>query len=245
MLFRRFGGAAIASVAALFFAARAQADVIAVDRYEAYRDKQPFADVSERDFGLATAHMYLRYARSRDEERAGSVSDLFMGGLSFRAIYGKRVGFGVGLGFELGASRALGFGAGIDFYPAGVAIALGPTGYIGIFLGIGINGVAVRVPFAYVMPAEARLEFDVGRAARLGALFSMGWTPFEEPRKNASTLLSFADETLMALTARFGKTFPQYGANVGRGYFIRLERREQMQTIWLGASFGVEIDVAQ
>jgi hypothetical protein len=32
---------------------------------------------------------------------------------------------------------------------------------------------------------------------------------------------------------------------MGRGYFVRLERREQMRTVLVGLAFGVEIDVAQ
>ncbi len=223
----------------------AGAQTLAVEPLEAYEDYPRFEGVEEREFGLGTASMYLRYAHAREGKYAGGVSDVWMGGLSARAIYGKRIAYGAGLGFELGASHAAGFGAGVDFYPAGFALAFGPTGYIGTFWGIGINGIASRIPFAFVLPAELRIEFDIANLARFGALMAIAWTPGEAPRKDASALLPFADETLMALTARLGKTFTRYGANMGRGYFLRLERREQMRTVWLGLSFGVEIDYAQ
>jgi hypothetical protein len=89
-----------------------------------------------------------------------------------------------------------------------------------------------------------RFEFDFTRQARLGALFAVAWHPAQDARRSGSLLLPFVDETTMAITARYGKTFPRQGANMGRGYFFRLERREQMRSVLFGLAFGVEIDVA-
>jgi hypothetical protein len=216
---------------------------------EAYGSSQaeqepPFAAVGERDYGLGTAAMYLRYAHARDADRLAGLSDLVVGGLSGRAIYGKRFGYGFGAGFELGGGGAPGFAYGLELYPLGAAVALGPTGFFGIFLGAGVNGVTARVPVSFALPAELRLEFDFTRRARLGALFAVTWHPIQEARRHGSLLLPFVDETTMAITARFGKTFPRWGANMGRGYFFRLERREQMKTVLFGLAFGVEIDFA-
>jgi hypothetical protein len=188
--------------------------------------------------------MYLRYAHARDPGRLGGLSDLVVGGLSGRAIYGKRFGYGFGAGLELGGGGAPGFAYGFELYPLGAAVALGPTGFFGVFLGAGVNGVTSRVPVSLALPAEVRLEFDFTRRARLGALFAVAWHPAEDARRSGSLLLPFVDETTMAITARYGKTFPNYGANVGRGYFFRLERREQMRTVLFGLAFGVEIDAA-
>jgi hypothetical protein len=190
------------------------------------------------------ATMYLRWAHARDAALLSGMSDLVVGGLMGRAVYGSRVGYAVGMGLELGAAGAPGFAFGFELYPGGVALALGPTGLLGLFLGVGVNGVTARVPYALTLPAELRLELDVTRRARLGALFAIGWTPFETARRGGSWILPFADETAMAITARFGKTFPRYGSNMGRGYFFRLERREQMRTVLFGVSFGIEIDMA-
>lgn len=206
--------------------------------------EDPFAAVNEREYGLGTAAMYLRYAHSRDSAPLAGLSDLVMGGISARAVYGKRFGYGLGAGFELGGGGAPGFAYGVELYPLGGAVALGPTGFVGVFLGAGVNGVTARVPVSLALPAELRLEFDWTRRARLGALFAIAWHPAQEARRGGSLLLPFADETTMALTARFGKSFPRYGANMGRGYFFRLERREQMRTVLFGLAFGVELDFA-
>src|SRR5262245_45700229 len=172
------------------------------------------------------------------------MSDVFVGGISARAAYGKRVGYGAGIDLSLGGAGAPGFAFDFDLYPVGVAFPFGPTGLLGLFFGIGGGGVAARGHPALTLPAAPRPAFDLPRRARLGALFAVAWTPVDSARRRGSLLLPFVDETTMALTARFGKTFPRHGANMGRGYFFRLERKEQMQTVLLGLAFGVEIDVA-
>jgi hypothetical protein len=236
---------AIAAAVSIGAPGIAHADVLRPDPHAEYDRTEPFTPVSERDFGLAMASIYLRYARSRDADAASGLSDLVAGGIAMRAVYGKRVGYGAGLGLELGAAGAPGFAFGFDLYPAGVAVALGPTGLVGLFLGVNAGGVTGRVPFSLMLPAELRFEFDMTRRARIGALFGISWAPAEPVRRGGSVLLPFADETIMALSARFGKTFPRHGANMGRGYFLRLERREQMRAVFVGFAFGVEVDVAQ
>ncbi|HZF55384.1 MAG TPA: hypothetical protein VE093_42335 [Polyangiaceae bacterium] len=220
------------------------AEVLRPDPYEDGDFTRPFTPVDERRFGLGMTSMYLRYAHSRDAAALGGMTDLVMGGLAARAVYGGRIGYAFGIGMELGAAGAPGFGFAVDLYPTGVAVALGPTGLFGLFLGLQAGGVTGRVPFTLTFPAELRLELDVTRRARLGALVGVAWAPVEEARRGGSALFGFADESLMALTARFGKTFPRYGSNMGRGYFLRLERREQMKTVMVGLAFGVEIDFA-
>ncbi|TKD00084.1 hypothetical protein E8A74_35615 [Polyangium fumosum] len=201
-------------------------------------------DVEDRRYGLGSVNMFLRYAQARDPEAARDLSGLFMGGLSARALYGKRLAYAFGLGLELGAGGAPGFGFGFELYPAGVAVAIGPSGYLGLFTGIGVNGVTARVPMTLVLPTEVRLELDVTKRARLGALFAVNWTPADDVRQTRAGLIPFVDETTMALTARFGKTFEKYGTLMGRGYFFRLERRELMRTVFLGLAFGWQLDAA-
>ena len=243
---------ALALSAALFSGALggapgiAAAEIVRPDPDEHLDFTRPFAAVEERRFGLGTVSMFMRYAHSRDAAPLAGMTDLVMGGLAARAMYGARVGYAFGMGLELGAAGAPGFGFNFDLFPTGVAVAIGPTGFLGLFLGLQAGGVTGRVPYSLTFPAELRLELDVTRRARLGALVAVAWAPLEEARRGGSALfeVAFADESLMALTARFGKTFPRYGANMGRGYFMRLERREQMKTVLLGLAFGVEIDVA-
>jgi hypothetical protein len=221
-----------------------RADVVHPDRFEQRDQTSPFRSVDERRMGLATTTLFFRYAHTRDAAALSGLSDVFVGGFSTRAAYGKRLGYAFGLDLSLGGGGAPGFAYDAHLFPLGAALALGPTGFLGVFGGIGSDGVTARIPGTLTLPAELRLELDVTRRARLGALFAVAWAPLAPARRGGSTLLPFADETTMALSARFGKTFPREGANMGRGYFFRLERREQRKTILLGLAFGVEIDVA-
>jgi hypothetical protein len=242
----RYVAPALASAILGLAPASARADVVRPNPYEDEDFTREFSPVEERDFGFAMAHLYARYARSRDADALAGLSDLVVGGISARGIYGRRVGYGFGLGLEIGASVVdPGFAFSFDLFPAGVAVAIGPTGFFGAFFGVSVGGVTARVPYSIMLPAELRLELDVTRRARLGAMLAVSWAPAEEDRRGGSELFPFADETTLALTARFGKTFPRSGSNMGRGYFFRLERREQMGTTLLGLAFGVEIDVAQ
>lgn len=224
----------------------AHAEVLSPDPDERGRRARPFSPVDGRDFGLGTANMYFRYAHSLDGAPLSGLTDVVVGGLSGRAIYGKRVGYGFGMGLELGGGGAPGFAFAYDLFPAGVGVALGPTGFVGAFFGITAGGVSGRIPFTVTLPSELRLEVDVGRDARLGALFAIAWAPGSPARRGGTALVPFADETTLAFSIRFGETFAlERGTNIGRGYFVRAERRDQMQTVLYGVAFGVEIDVAQ
>jgi hypothetical protein len=223
----------------------ARAEVLFPDPDERSRRARDFWAIDKRQYGLGTANMYLRYAHSRDGAPLSGLTDLVVGGISARALYGKRVGYGFGMGLEIGGGGAPGFAFAYDLFPAGVGVSLGATGYLGAFFGITAGGVSGRIPFTVTLPSELRLEVDVGRDARLGALFAMAWAPGSPARRGGSALASFADETTIAFSIRFGETFVERWMNIGRGYFVRAERRDQMQTALYGVAFGVEIDVAQ
>jgi hypothetical protein len=234
-----------AALSACIAPGAARADVPRPDPDEPRDWTRPFVPIEERSVGLASSHLEVRYARARDPELLSGLSDLVAFGLSARAMYGERLGYAAGAAFELGVAAPAGFVSAFELYPAGAALAIGPTGYLGAFLGVSANGVSARVPYTVTLPAELRLELDVTRRARLGALVAIAWAPAEEARRGGSQLVPFADETTAAITARFGKTFPRDGNNLGRGYFFRVERREQMGTVLLGGAFGVEIDFAR
>ena len=121
----------------------------------------------------------------------------------------------------------------------------GPTGCFGVRVGVGASGVTDRIPITFVVPAEARLELDIGRRARVGLSAGLTWTPAAPERRGGSAMVPFADESSLAITARLGKTFPDFGASLGRGPFFRLERREQRGTALFGVSIGYEVDMAQ
>jgi hypothetical protein len=129
-------------------------------------------------------------------------------------------------------------------FPVGFGVMFGPTGYVGVFAGIGTSGATTLVPPALEIPIEARIEFDASRWARVGFRALAQWNALTPERQTSRLLNPVFDELTFGAFARFGKTrqYREYGY-VGSGYFIGVERRELMGTAWLGASFGVETDV--
>ena len=64
-------------------------------------------------------------------------SALWLAPMSARAVYGKYIGYAVGLDLEAGAAAPLGFAYGARLFPLGVGVMLTPTGYLGVFSGVG------------------------------------------------------------------------------------------------------------
>lgn len=208
-------------------------------------DDRPFPEVGQRQFGLGTAAMHLDFVHAREPVRLAGLSDYALAGLSFRAVYGKRVGYAAGLDLALGGGGAAGFALDTVLFPVGGAVMFGPTGGFGVRFGVGASGVTDRIPITLVLPAEARLEFDVWRRARFGLSAGVTWTPVSAERQGGTRMVPFADESFLAITARLGRTFPDFGASLGRGAFFRLERREQRGTALFGISIGYEVDMAR
>jgi hypothetical protein len=205
-----------------------------VDREEREHDQR---SEPERRYGMANAWLSVSGARPIDPTKAGGLEGLGTLGFTGRGLYGKRVGYGFGLDFAVGGAVPASFVYSAHLFPTGFGVMFGPTGYIGIFAGIGASGVTTLVPPALEIPIEARLEFDASRWARVGFRAQLSWNLLTPERGEHE--LSFGT------FARFGKTRQSrnYGF-LGSGYFIGVERRELMGTAWLGASFGVETDGA-
>ncbi len=121
----------------------------------------------------------------------------------------------------------------------------GPTGYFGVFAGVGTSGVTTLVEPALELPLEARFEFDASRYARVGFRASAQWNALTPARERSRLAHPAFDELAFGAFARFGKT-RKYESDgfLGSGYFIGVERREVMGTAWLGVSLGVETDAA-
>ena len=196
----------------------------------------------QRDYGVGIAQMFARAAHVRRPEDAGGLAERFTVGLSGRGVYTKKhLGYGFGADLELGMGVPAGFAYGFHAYPAGIGWLVGPTGYVGLFGGVGASGVTARVTGGFEIPVELRAELDAGPRARLGLRAATVWVPGVDARRGGS-VLPFGDELVLGTFVRFGKTKSSSWGSMGRGHFFGLERREVMGTYWLGLTVGVEID---
>jgi hypothetical protein len=176
---------------------------------------------------LARARVAPRPSRVDGFRGAGAV------GMSARGLYGGRLGYGVGLEFDLGISAPVGFAATAHAFPVGVGYTISPTGFVGIFSGIGTSGTTNRVPFGLDLPQELRLEVDAGSRARLIVRAqAIPVSPPGEPWR-----LDFA----LGTYARFAHLRSYESLAFGSGYFFGVEQRViHGDAIW-GLVFGTEI----
>ncbi len=199
----------------------------------------------ERKYGLGVAQLSANVARPITPSLANDLEGLGTFGFSGRALYGKTLGYGVGLDFAFGAGVPASFVYSAHLYPAGLGAMFGPTGYFGVFAGIGSSGVTSLVDGALEFPIEARLEMDATRYARIGFRARAQWNALQPSRERSRLANPAFDEITFGAFARFGRTH-KYESDgwLGSGYFIGVERREVMGTAWLGLSIGVETDAA-
>lgn len=196
----------------------------------------------ERQYGVGIVQMFASAAQVRRPEAAGDLAQRFAGGIAARGVFTKRrLGYAFGGDFELGAGVPAGFAYAIHVYPAGIGWVLGPTGYVGLFGGVGTSGVTSRVTGGFEVPVELRLELDATERARVGLRAATVWIPGVDERRG-STVLPFGDELVLGTFVRFGHTKKSSWGSMGRGHFFGFERREVMRTYWLGITVGVEID---
>lgn len=202
---------------------------------ECHMDDEP----TPANQGVGTVTMLARGGGALRPSRAGGLLGLGTVGMSARALYGMHVGYGVGLDFDAGFAAPFGFAGSLHLFPVGVGYMIGPTGYIGLFSGIGTSGVSSAVPAGLDLPQEARLELDVGRRARL-SLVAQGIFVATRAARQQGRL--WFDETLFGAYARFGALKAHDRFSFASGSFFGLERRELMGSPFLGIVFGTQID---
>ncbi|HEY2365519.1 MAG TPA: DUF3750 domain-containing protein, partial [Polyangiaceae bacterium] len=149
----------------------------------------------ERRYGLANAWLASSAARPIDPSQAGNLEGLGTLGLTARGLYGKRAAYGFGLDFAFGAGIPASFVYSAHLFPAGFGVTFGPTGYVGVFAGVGTSGVTTLVPPALEIPIEARFEFDASRWARVGFRAVAQWNALA-PERERSRLASPAFDEL-------------------------------------------------
>jgi hypothetical protein len=200
-------------------------------------------DDGKREYGVSSMWLWSQAAHVKLPAAAGGLTDTATVGFDARVSYGDHWGYAGGIDLEGGAGFPLGFDYAARLYPVGVAYAFGASTFLGVFGGIGVDGTTARVPSAFEIPVELRLEKDITHEARVGARAGLRWFPGDEARRGGSLVSPFADELVLGTFARFGRVPPcGCGGRMGRGYFFGLERREIMHTYSLGLTFGVEVD---
>jgi hypothetical protein len=212
---------------------------------DGHRDKQCQLNCNEHgskrapDVAVGSVTMSAEGGTTVKPERAGNLGQMLTVGLSARGVYGGRLGYGFGLEFDVGAAYPLGFAGMIHAFPLGIGYTVSPTGFIGVFSGIGTSGVSNAVPAGLDFPQELRAEFNVGHVARISLTARGTFIALREARRQGQ--FGF-HETQFGAFARFGHQRGYDNTSYTSGTFFGLERREIMGSPYLGLVFGTQID---
>lgn len=211
--------------------------------YEEDRDdvESNYVSASDRKFGVGDVDIYARYAHAARGENANGLTDLASIGFDTRGYYGKQTGFAFNLGFQLGMGVDSSFIYDAHVSPLGWGIGIGHSGFILLTGGVGIDGATSRIPASAIFPVQAALAFDVQHRVRVGFDGTITWVANSD-RQNTVRILGTGDEFDVGASLRIGKSLSMDHFNMGRGYFFRIDRKDQLGTTFYGFSIGLEID---
>jgi hypothetical protein len=196
-----------------------------------------------REYGLVSLFMDSHYARLVDPESARGLTDLANVGLEGWGGYGSTFGYGIGFDLDAGLGLPLGFGYATRLYPLGFTWMLGNNSFLGAFTGIGASGVSGHVAGAFELPAELRLELDIGPTARFGASAHTTLFSGADSRRGDGLFEDLDDELVLSTFVRVGAPAPcSCRAQMGRGYFLGLERGRLLGSSFVGLKFGIQAD---
>jgi hypothetical protein len=148
----------------------------------------------------------------------------------------------LGVDLDAGVGFPLGFAYATRLYPIGVALMLADNTFLGVYGGIGSEGVTTVVPGSFELPAEPRLEIDTARAVPTGVKANVDWFPTNAFRRGGSILSPTADALGVRLRAHRACVAVRASRASGGGYFAAVTWQEVLRSAWVGLTFGVEAD---
>jgi len=207
--------------------------------FRAPRDQgAPFPEGPART-GAASIGMFAGGMRVVHPELANGVSGEGLVGVSARVVYGKYVGYGAGFDLQLGLADPAAFAGGAYFYPVGLGLLASPTGFFGVFGGVGASAIAGYLSSAVELPVEVRLELDIGPRARMAVFAREAFAVGPEDRRQG---LFGLGEATMGVRARFGDGWGFNQGALGSGFFVGAERRELAGSAMIGLFVGTEVE---
>jgi hypothetical protein len=203
--------------------------------------EENYVSARDRKFGVGDVDIYARYAHAARGQSANGLTDLASIGFDTRGYYGKQSGYAFGIGFQLGMGVDSSFIYDAHVSPIGWGVGLGHSGFLMLLGGVGIDGATSRIPASAIFPVQALLAFDVQRRVRVGFDGTITWVTNSD-RENGARILGTGDEFDLGASIRIGKSLAMDHFNMGRGYFFRIDRKEQFGTTFFGFAVGLEID---
>lgn len=186
-------------------------------------------------------------ARAAVETGAADGDDRVIGSaglVDLRAIYGKRLAYAAGVGFEVGAEVPAGFAYALRLEPIGAALRFGHRGWIGVVGGVGGSGVIDRVPIGLELPVTGFVAFDLGRWVRLSSRLRIAWLSGAERREGGSRTFDPIDELDFEAGIAVGERESRWRSHYSDSTYVGVFAREQLGQRIVGVSVALALSGA-
>ncbi|MCA9646422.1 MAG: hypothetical protein KC492_37310 [Myxococcales bacterium] len=203
--------------------------------------------LAETEVGLI-AHIDSRAAAFEADQRFDAKQQLSVG-VEVRGALGStksEITYLSGVGYQLGAGRALGFVYDTHLLPLGLGLNLGDSGLVGVLAGGRFSGITASVPASGGLLGEFRSEVALFSSVLLALWVAPTWEG-NSARRGGSPTFEFIDELSSGVALRFGDMertpFGRGGAGlfIGGQYFERGDARGAGLVFGFGLnSFGAE-----
>ena len=164
-------------------------------------------------------------------------------GVGARAFAGPTLGWVGGVDAHLGASVPAGALYDFNLSPLGFGI-YGHGVLLGAMGGVGVGGVAGRVPVGFQLPVEAVLDVDIGTHVHAGAWAGVRWVVGPSSRDDGSAHAPFGDELASGVMLRIGRGVDDRNLRWGYGLFVAGSYAEALGGHAWGGLLGYSITMA-
>lgn len=164
-------------------------------------------------------------------------------GESVRGVAGVPVGPALGLDVRLGAEWPGAFVYRATLLPLGLGVKLGQRSFVAVLGGIGPGGSTAWLPFAWELPLELTLAFDLGPWIRVHGAARVTATPWTSARQHGSDHAPFGDELELSAGLSIGRRTKEWMASYSDGTYLGVTYREQAGEQMVGLALALSIDV--
>lgn len=169
--------------------------------------------------GAAWVQLFAQYDRAVSDARVDDLDNRAMIGASARGLLGKHLAYCAGFDAAFGGSEGA-FAYEANLYAVGGGVRLGRVGHVAVCGGAGFSGAAGALPFAWQLPVDVSLSFNLGRRLRPLVWARAVWLLSDSRRDGGSPSLDTIDEGTLSVGLRIGKRRRYGRIHTGNGTFV-------------------------
>lgn len=190
--------------------------------------------------GAAWLRLFAQYDRAVSNAPIDGLANRGVAGVEARGLLGSRLALCAGFDASFGGSEGA-FVYDANLYLLGAGLRLGKTAQLAVCAGGGLSGAAGALPFAWQLPIEASVAFDLGGRVRPMIWARAARTFAAASRRDPNATLGFADEWAANVGVRIG-THRRWGRiHTGKGVLLGVGYTRLREASYLGVSIAHSI----